>query len=158
MSNNTEKLSKTSIIITIVILIIAAYAFYFGGQKGTTLIDREDIQITQQENFYGISGRISEVRDDSIVIETPALPYDDYNPKPGDRWTWTVFIDGDTEVFKVVSDEHGSVEDGDNITLVVSATEILKAGDFVNITSKSDIGIQFAFDEKYIRAIKIKAR
>lgn len=159
-SENTqpEKLSNTSIIIAVItVVVIVGYVFYGGGKDSSDSINYEDIQITEQKNFYGISGRILEVRDNSIIIETATLSYGDYNPQQGDRWIWEVFISNNTEVFKFAVDERKVAEGNpEHMTLAISTPEILKGGDLVTVTGNNDIGIQFASDEKYIRALKIE--
>jgi len=151
-----KNLSKVSVIIAIIGIIAIFSIVYYGDQDGSGISGREDIKITHQENFYGISGRVLDVRNNSIVISTVALPFGDYNPKPNEEWVWTVFIDNGTEVLKFAADEQ-LAEGGheDHMILSPSSQNILTVGDFVTVTSSDDIGTQFALAEKFMTASKI---
>lgn len=160
ITDNTfpKKLSSILIIIAAIALILGL-AFYFGNQDDSASIGSEDIQITRQENFYGISGTVLEVRENSIVIETPAIPYRESSPLPSDRWVWAVYINDSTEIIKLTPND--SIEsDIDHInnehTRKTIKIDDIKIGDLVVVTSSTDIKGQFVFDEKQMTASKIE--
>lgn len=167
--NMPSKKSPNKLIagIIIAVLIIGAlgYIFYYKNQqqKLPTIIpgetEKEEIQITRQENFYGINGKILEIRDNAIVIETTAIPYYSFNPSSNDKWVWTISINENTEIIKLSPNENVSETAGEeeHFTKKFITINGLGPDDFVTITSNNDIGTQFPLDEKNITASKIEA-
>lgn len=62
----------------------------------------KEIQITRQEEVYGISGTVIGLGDNEITIETAVLPSDSISLTDG-PWIWNVSIEEDTtiSVFKI---------------------------------------------------------
>jgi hypothetical protein len=146
---STSKLFIIGIILAAVLIAVGAAGFFFKPS--------DSIKITKQENFYGISGIILEVRDNSIIIETSAIPYNGSSPSQDDRWVWTVSIDGSTEITALVPDNNAreTIDGGGHVERPAAIND-LKAGDNIIVTSRVDIEKQFQFDEKHIIASNIK--
>jgi hypothetical protein len=148
---STNKMLVAGIVLAVVLVVFGAIGYFF-----TT---SDSIKVIIEENVYGISGKIVEVRGDSIIIETATMPYGSYKPLLNDKWTWTVLINKDTEIIKLTSNENVSeaANEEEYFTRQFIMINALNSGDIVTVTSNSDIGTQFPFDDKTITANKIEA-
>lgn len=153
------------IVIAILVIGVLGYIFYYKGQQQESLItdpgetEKEEIQITRQENVYGISGKILEIHDNAIVIETVAMPYGSFNPSLNDKWLWTVSVNENTEIIKLIPNENVSETTNEEDYFMKQSIAIndLKPEDLITITSNDDISAEFSLDEKNIIANKIES-
>jgi hypothetical protein len=149
---STSKLFIAGIILVVILVLLGIFSVVY---------DTDPVEMTKQENFYGISGKILEVRVDSVIVETPVISYEGSSPLHGDRWIWTVTINSDTKIIRMHADENvPDTEHGDTPLsaqgAILMAINDLRADDLITITSATDIKKQFTFDDKHMLALKIE--